>query len=222
MEKFLNSLSLEVVEITTTLSVSTPSEWHALSDRLVQMEKRWPKRPIDLLGGEATDDNLGLSHLHLSVEKRAGEDSEHLELELNYSQHHLAKRIPARRLRKMQNDDASFRSTLSVLGDFSQDSHLHCTCHWTFNPNLISTVIQFPLLQIPVPGTRMTEINGVKFTDPRKSEYVILDLVSSDNIHMAAYFAFHQAINADIINTVVARGEVIREAFISPREGIEE
>ena len=222
MERFLDSRSLEVVEINTTLSLLTQPEWDALSDELVGIEKRWPRRPVDLLGGAATDDNLGLSHLQLSVEKRTGEGSTNLELELNYTQHHLAKRIPARRLRKLQDDHASLNRTLSLLGEFSQEAHLHCTCHWNFSRDLISTVIQFPLLQIPVPGTRMTEINGVKFTDPLKSEYVVLDLINSDNIHMAAYFAFHQGISSDIINTVVARGEVIREAFISPREGREE
>jgi len=198
------------------------SRWQSLSDRLVEMEKAWPKRPVDFLGGEATDDQLSLSHLLLAVENRTEEDSKHLELELNYSQHKLTSGISTRRRRKLQNDAASINSTLSLLAEFIQESHWHCTCHWTFNPDLISTIIQLPLLRIPIPGSQMTEISGVRFTDPLKSEHVILDLISPDSIHMAAYFAFHQTFSTDIIDTVVARGEAIRDVFISPREGKEE
>lgn len=221
MERFLNTPSLEIVEISTTLRVSNDSQRDALHDRLIAIEKKWPKRPVDLLGGEATDDRLALTHLFLSVENRLGEVSK-IELELNYSQHPITTRIPARRRRKLQNEDASVKSTLSILEEFCEESHWHCTCHWTFNSNIVSTVIQLPLLRIPVPGTRMTEISGVRFTDPLKSEHVILDLISTDSIHMAAYFAIQQSFSTDMINIVVARGEEIREAFISPREGKEE
>ena len=68
----------------------------------------------------------------------------------------------------------------------------------------------------------MTAISGVRFTDPLKSEHVILDLISPDEIHIAAYFAFHKTLSTDIIDTVVARGEAIRDVFISHREGKEE
>lgn len=222
MERFLNSGSLDSAEITTALSISTPSEWNALSDRLLEIEKRWPRHPVDLLGGEETDDRLSLSHLALSVDNRVGEDLNYLELELIYSQLKLTKRIPARRRRKLQDDAASVKSTLSLLEEFFQESQWHCNCHWTFNPDLITPVIQLPLLRVQVPGTHLNEISGVRFTDPLRSEFVILDLVGPEELHMTANFTFHQTFVKDIIDTVVARGEVIRDAFISPREGKEE
>ena len=209
---------LKVVRIRTTLAIRRNLEEPDAS--LANIQRRWPRRPIDLLGGLVRDEVMLLTHLAVG-EPDEEEDTDRLGVDLILSQHPLSERIPSRRKRGMEATRHSIERVLAILQDFASPSHFHCRFSWTYSQDEVTPIIQLPILRMDIPGTPFRQISGVRLSDPRDEslEYAILDLEPDGRLLLSVDLAFGETISPNIVDIAMERGDGVQKALIKILEG---
>ena len=183
---------------------------------LAEHEKRWPKRPIDLLGASEHEGNVLTHHLTISLEER--DDQKHLDVDMEIIQH-FGGSIRTRRASRLTRDFDAIQRILALIGTIDQESHLHCQIRWAFPKDRFETLVRLPLMRFDVPSIPFVQVSGVRLTTSSDDD-VILDLLDDESIDVTASFTFDDFFSMTTAQNVLRSGEdLIRPLVIEQKKG---
>ncbi len=180
-----------------------------------EIQKTWPRRPIDLLGGDKSDGNMVMTHIH-SRYTGDTEEQPRLYVDVESFTYPLEDDLPPTERRRLRRDLQKIDSFLATLNRFTNEIHFHCRLNWRFPLGSIISVIHLPLMQVPIPGTPYEQISGVRLTSssPGDSEYAILDLEGQEQLHLTIVFQHNGFLSQPFVNTTIEKGEEIRKIIV--------
>ena len=192
----------------------TPSDAEKLDELAQGIQKNWPRRPLDLLGGYTDGSHVMMTHIRsLYVEET--EEQERVQVDLDFVTYHEEEGVVSSVRRRLSRDAQKIIDFLTLLTRFSNEIHFHCRLNWHFSVDNINTIIRLPLLEIPIPGTPYEQIRGVRFGGATDSdEYAILDLDSEDQIHLTISLQYFGALSDPIIDMAIQKGEELRKILL--------
>ena len=205
-KQYLSSANLSV------RLVIEPEYESNLTNLLVEWEKRWPRRPIDLLGAEAVESNVDFYHLTMEFED--GGDQQIIEVKLDYFQAQKGT-IRVRRRAQRERDLRGVHGILEFLESSRIESHFHCHVDWEFPRNRFSTMISLPLMRINIPGVPFNMISGVRLSTMKQDQNVILDQTLDETAtSVNCSFSFHSLWSRQIVQRVLQESRSIIDSLI--------
>lgn len=201
----------------------TSADADELATHLVRFEKRWPRKPLDLAGGEVT--GTSITALHLVVEYlKEQEDRLLINVNLQYARRETRRRLSAARVRQLKDRGAMIMEALEILALYGSAEHLHCTYFWRFPTESVATIVQLPLIRMAIPGTPFSQITGIRFAgseiDPL--EFAVLDMQSESELSLIIRTTQVGSISPSTITDLEPLGNDLRSAFVTRVEQEEE
>ena len=201
-------------EIGLAFSISL-SDAETINEGVGHFLKRWPDRPVDLLGVDEIDGSTVLTHLQMRY--RDEEDDKKIrDSDLDRVRHEVEVGLSAGVRRGLRRKTNEIFSVLTAVQSLVTDKHLHCTLSWRFPIDSVNSVLSLPLMQVPIPGTPYEQISGVRLTSspPNVFEYAVLDLDGQDYLHLTIRFEYNGSLTQSGINTTIEKGEQLRESLV--------
>ena len=196
-----------------------PGDDGALSNILVEYEKRWPSRRIDLFGPQEVGTKTELHHLimELENEKQIGVHMDYHLLETS--------RIGAKGRAQRRRDINAVHRILSFLESRSIESHFRCDVDWEFPTSGFSTLVSLPLMRLNTPGGHFDKISGVRLSGVTPNQNVILDQTLDESATTVdSYFTLHNLWSREIFQRILQESESLIEDLIfeEPQESTNE
>lgn len=208
---------LNLVHFSARLTTE-PEYEDLLANLLIEYEKRWPSRPIDLMGAQDVGDKTELHHFRMDLEEERNE--KHIDVQMDYF---LVEKSNIRAKGKAQRgrDMRAVQRILEFLESSKTESHFHCNVDWEFPRSLYSTLISLPLMRLNMSGVHFDKISGVRLSGVGPNRNVILDQTLDESATTVnAFFNFYNLWGPQIIQRVFQEGESLIEPLIfeNPQE----
>ena len=97
--------------------------YERIGQGLVEYEKRWPRRPVDLLGAAEHDGNVLIYHLTMALEEE--DEEKYIDADMEIIQH-FGESIRSRRTARLTREFDAIQGILSLIGSIGHQNHLHC------------------------------------------------------------------------------------------------
>lgn len=210
----LGQQALKSVALGLAFSISLPVA-EDLDVELKEVVKRWPDRPIDVMGASESDGTVILCHMQMHYRDET-EEKKTLDINLDCNKYEVEGGLPSAVRRRLTRALNSVSAIMAVLESHAADKHFHCTLGWRFPVDSVTPIIHLPLMQIPIPGTPFEQVSGVRLTSstPDVFQYAVLDLESEDQLHLTIRFEYHGSFSPSTIDTAIGRGEELRKSIV--------
>lgn len=215
------SAALRSVEVGAVIRFEDDRLRQELIGQLAPYEKRWPKRQIDLFGGEAGDRELSLWHLLLTMVEPNAEGVEGVQFQLERTEYHLARRLHAARVKRLRKEFDALDSALAIVYGLRARTHLHCTTLWSFEVDEVETVVPLPFLKLDLGNGAFEQVSGVRFSSSSQENHnsFILDLdEESTKLYATGSFAFTDVVAPGLLQAVVDRAEKLLLHLLTRRD----
>ena len=215
------SAALRSVEVSAVIRLEDDRLRQELIGQLAPYEKRWPKRQIDLFGGQAGDRELYLWHLLLTMVEPNADGVEGIQFQLERTVYQLGRRLHAARVKRLRKEFDALNSALVIVYGLRATTHLHCTTLWSFDADDVETIVPLPFLKLGLGNGAFEQVSGVRFSNDSQENHnsFILDLdEESTKLYATGSFAFTDVVAPELLQEVVGRAEKLLLYLLTRRD----
>ena len=191
-----------------------------VGDILRGFDGRWPQRSMQLRAVYLSENHLVNAHFHFS-NFNPKDDDDFMLVRIEWRKGRARTKKLPRRVQSLVGRSQDIDAMMAVLIPVINLASVRCESQYLLEVEQWAPRVALPLVQLPVPGTSLEQISGIRLTGSpiNPNEYAILDLLTASAFSVSLSFRPDEMWEYSLFDTLAILSMRMRDCLVGSKDG---